>query len=95
MKDPYVYFLPWLEDTDVTTWTFAFVTIFVTFIAYTLVFFAVCLASFFSEKFNSLSDVNKFTWCAKGTKLFYFPIPVFTGLWYLLVDDSLKNDVVN
>ena len=95
MKDLYLYLIPMLEDTDVTTWTFTFITIFVTFVAFTLIVFAVCLASFLSEKFSSLSDVDKFTWCAKGTKVFYFPIPVFTGLWYLLVDDSLKNDVVN
>ena len=27
--------------------------------------------------------------------MFYFPIPVFTGLWYLLIDDTLDDDVVN
>ena len=27
--------------------------------------------------------------------MFYFPIPIFTGFWYLLVDNTLKDDVVN
>ena len=70
-------------------------TIAITVVAHTLVFVTVCIASFFLERFRALSDVDKFTWCAKGTKLFYFPIPIFTGLWYLLVDDTLKKDVVN
>jgi hypothetical protein len=95
MKDLYLYLLPWLEDTDVTAWPFVYSTIALTIVAYTLVFFAVCVASFFSERFRALGGVDKFTWCAKGTKVFYFPIPIFTGLWYLLVDDTLKDDIVN
>ena len=39
--------------------------------------------------------LTSFLWCIKGTKLFKFPIPIFTGMWYLLVDDTLKHDVVN
>ena len=57
--------------------------------------FAVCMVSFFSARFRALGDVDKLIWCAKGTKVFYFPIPVFTGFWYLLVDDTLKDDIVN
>ena len=95
MKDLYCYLLPWLEDTDVTTKSFIFSTITITAVVYTFLFFAVCIVSFFSERFRALGDVDKFIWCAKGTKVFYFPIPVFTGLWYLLVDDTLKDDIVN
>ena len=95
MKDLYLYLLPWLEDTDVTTWPFIFSTIAITIIAYTLLFLIVCIASFFLERFRAIGDVDKLLWCIKGTKLFYFPIPVFTGLWYLLVDDTLKDDIVN
>jgi hypothetical protein len=95
MKDLCLYLLPWLEDTDVTAWPFVFSTIALTVVAYTLLFITVCIASFFLKKFWALGDVDKFLWCIKGTKLFYFPIPVFTGLWYLLVDDTLKDDVVN
>ncbi len=95
MKDLYLYLLPWLEDTDVTTWPFVLSTIAVTVATYTLLFITVCIASFSSERFRALGDVEKFTWCAKGTKVFYFPIPIFTGLWYLLVDDTLKDDIVN
>ena len=93
MKD--LHLLSWLEDTDVTTWPFVFSTIAITVVVYTLVFLTVCTGSFFLERFRALGDVNKFTWCAKGTKIFYFPIPIFIGLWYLLVDDTLKDDVVN
>jgi hypothetical protein len=95
MKDLYFYLLPWLEDTDVTTWPFVFSTIATAVITYTLVFFTVCITSFFSERFRALADVDKYLWCTKLTKLFYFPIPIFTGLWYLLVDDTLKDDIVN
>ena len=95
MKDLYLYLLPSLEESDVTTRTFAFAMIFTTFVAYMLLFFAVCIASFFLEIFRALGDVDKFTWCVKYMKMFYFPIPIFTGLWYLLVDDTLKNDIVN
>ena len=93
MKD--LYLLPWLENTDVTTWPFIFSTIAITVLVYILVFVAVCIASFFLERFRALSDVDKFIWCAKGTKLFYFPFPIFTGLWYLLVDNTLRDDVIN
>jgi hypothetical protein len=34
MKDLYFYLLPWLEDTDVTTWPFVFSTIAITIVAY-------------------------------------------------------------
>ena len=95
MKDLYLYLLPWLEDTDVTTWPFIFSTIAITIVIYTLVFFTVCIASIFLERFRALGDVDKLLWCIKGAKLFYFPIPIFTGLWYLLVDNTLKDDVVN
>ena len=80
-----------------TTWPFVFFTIAIIVVVYTLVFLTVCIPSFFLERFRALSDVDKFTWCAKGTKLFYFPVPrpIFTGLWYLLVDDTLKHDIIN
>ena len=78
-----------------TTWLFIFSTIAITVIVYTLLFLTVCVASFFLERFKTLGDVDKLLWCIKGTKLFYFPIPVFTGMWFLLVDDTLKDDVVN
>ena len=67
----------------------------ITVVVYALVFFIVCIASFFLERFRALNCMDRFTWWAKGTKIFYFPIPFFTGLWYLLVDDTLKDDVVN
>jgi len=38
---------------------------------------------------------HKFTWCARIMKFFVFLIPVFTGLWYLAVDDTLQHDAVN
>ena len=95
MKDLYSYLVPWLEDIDVTTWSFIFSTITITAVVYTLLFSTVCIVSFFSERFRALGDVDKLIWCAKGTKVFYFPIPVFTGFWYLLVDDTLKDDIVN
>lgn len=63
----------------------------ITVVAYTLLF----IASFFLERFRALGEVDKFYWCTKGTKMFYCPIPVFIGLWYLLVDDTLKDDIVN
>ena len=80
MKDLYLYLLPWLEDTDVTTWPFIFSTIAITIVVYTLVFLTVCTASFFLERFRALDDADKFLWCIKGTKLFKFPIPIFTGM---------------
>ena len=95
MKDPYLYLLPWLEDTDVTTWSFIISTITLFIFAYILLFFTVCIVSFFSERFRALGDADKFIWCAKGVKVLYFPIPISIGLWYLLVDDTLKDDVVN
>ncbi len=96
MKDLYFDLLPWLEDADhVTTWPFVFSTIAITVVAYAFLFITVCVASFFLERFRALGDMDKYLWCIKGTKLFYFPIPVITGLWYLLVDDTLKDDVVN
>ena len=49
MKDLYLYLLPSLEETDVTTRTFAFATIFIMFVAYMLLLFAMCIASFFLE----------------------------------------------
>ena len=36
MKD--LYLLPWLEETDVTTWPFVFSTIAITIVVYTLVY---------------------------------------------------------
>ena len=74
---------------------FIFSIIAITIVVYALVFFIVCIASFFLERFRALNCMDRFTWWAKGTKIFYFPIPIFTGLWYLLVDDTLKDDVVN
>ena len=92
MKDLYLYLLPysWLEDTDVTTRPFIFSTIAITAVVYALVFFIVCIVSFFLERFRALNDMDSFTWWAKGTKILYCPIPIFTGLWYLLVDDILN-----
>ena len=78
-----------------TIWPFVFSTIAITFVAYTLIFLTVCIVSIFMERFRALGDADKLLWCIKGTKFFYFPIPIFTGLWYLLVDDTLKDDVVN
>ena len=95
MKDLYLYLLPSLEESDVATRTFAFATICLIFVAYMLLFFTMCVASFFSETFRALGDVDKFTWCVKCMKMFYFPIPILTGLWYLLVDGTLKDDIVN
>ena len=95
MKDLYVFLVPSLKDTEVTTWNFKIATVAITCILYSLLFFVVSLVSFTTERFRVLSGVDKFTWCAKGTKVFYFPIPVFTGFWFLLVDDTLKDDVVN
>ena len=93
--DPFVYLFPALEGTDVTTWKFKFITVGLTFTAFALILFAVYLASLLVVKFKSLSDVEKFTWCARIMKFFMFPIPIFTGFWYLAVDDTLHNDVVN
>lgn len=54
------------------------------------------MLSILSSTFRSLNGVDKFTWCvAKATKVLYFPLPILTGYWYLLVDDSLSTDVVN
>ena len=78
-----------------TTRPFIFSTIAITAVVYALVFFIVCIVSFFLERFRALNGMDRFTWWAKGTKIFYCPIPIFTGLWYLLVDDTLKDDVVN
>ena len=93
--DIYVYFFPSLEDVDVTDQQFTFLTILYMFLAALLVYSLICLASFSSSTFRSLSGVDKFTWCAKATKVLYFPLPILTGYWYLLVDDSLSKDVVN
>ena len=90
-----MYFFPSLEDVDVTDQQFIFLTILYTFLASLLLYSLVSLASFSSSTFRSLSGVDKFTWCAKATKVFYFPLPILTGYWYLLVDDSLSKDVVN
>ena len=95
MKDLYVYLLPWLEDTDVTTWKFIQATTCITCIFYMITFLTVHCLSSLSERYTFLSDVEKFSWCLNGTKAFYSLIPTLTGLWYLLVDDTLKNDVVN
>ena len=74
---------------------FILLTIVITFFAFMLLYFLVCLVSLLSARFRSLSGVDRFTWCAKATKVFYFPLPILTGFWYLLVDDTLHNDVVN
>ena len=78
-----------------TTWPFIFSTTAITAATCTLLFLTLCAATFFLEKFGALSGVEKFMLCHKVTKLFYFPIPIFIGLWYLLVDDTLKDDIVN
>ena len=93
--DLYVYLFPALETTDVTTKQFKFGVIMVTFVIYTSLFFVVYLVSKTSVRFNSLHSADRFTWCVRLTKELYFPIPVFTGLWYLLVDDTLRNDIAN
>ena len=95
MKDLYLLLAPWLKDTNETAWNFKISTVAITCISYTLLFFVVSLASFTTERFRVLNGVDKFTWCAKSTKVFYFPVPVVTGFWFLLVDDTLKDDVVN
>ena len=53
----------------------------------------VYIASLFLDTFRALSDLDKFHWCSKVPKMFYFPIPIFIGLWHLLVDDILKDDI--
>ena len=92
--DIYVYFFPSLEDVDVTSQRFIFLTIIYTVLAALLVYSLVCLVSFSSSTFRSLNGVDKFMWCAKATKVFYFPLPILTGYWYLLVDDSLSKDPI-
>ena len=82
--DIYVYFLPSLEDVDVTDQQFTFLTILYTFLAALLVYSLICLASFSSNTFRSLSGVYKFTWCAKATKVLYFPLPILMGYWSFL-----------
>ena len=42
-----------------TTWSFIFFIITITAVVYTLLFFAVCIVSFFSERFGALGDVDK------------------------------------
>ena len=69
MKDLHLLFCSWLEDIDVTTWTFVSSTIAIPVVVscvYTLVFLTVCAGSFFLERFRALGDVDKFTWCAAG-----------------------------
>ena len=86
---------PILETVDVTTNTFIVTTIIATFVIYTLLFFVVYVWSRTLVRFQAIKDVDKFTWCAKLTKVFYFPIPILTGLWFLLVDDTLRSDIAN
>ena len=93
--DPFVYLFPALEGTDVTTRKFKFAVVGLTFVVYALILLAVYLASLLSVNFKSLSDVEKFTWCARLMKVFFFPFPILTGFWYLAVDGTLRNDVVN
>lgn len=93
--DIYVYFFPSLKDVDVTDWWFVTLVIFYTFLVSLLVYIVISLISFTSSRFRCLSGVDKFTWCAKATKVLYFPFPILTGYWYLLVDDSLYMDAVN
>ena len=97
MKDLFLYLLPWLEDTDVTTWSFIFSTIAITVVFYTLLISLMCIVSLFLDKFRKLlviwisfSGVLKSPRCST-----VLAIPIFTGLWYLLVDDTLKDDIVN
>jgi len=93
--DPFVYLFPALEGTDVTTGKFKLITVGLTCVVYALILLAVYLASPMSVNFKSLSDLEKFTWYTKIMKVFFFPFPIFTGFWYLAVDGTLRNDVVN
>lgn len=64
--------------------------------SYTLLIIVVYIASLLLDTFRAPGDIDKFLWCMmKVPKMFYCPISVFTGLWHLLVDDTLKEDVVN
>jgi hypothetical protein len=92
MKDLYFYLL---QDTDVTTWPFVFSTIAITIVAYTLLFITASIVPFFLERFRALDDKDKLLLSTKITKFFYNTIPAFIGLWYLLVDDTLKDDIIN
>ena len=60
-----------------------------------MLFFVVYFWSRKLARFQALKDADKFTWCTRLTFVFYSPIPILTGLWFLLVDDTLKNDVAN
>jgi len=71
--DPFVYLFPALEGTDVTTRKFKFAVVGLTFVVYALILLAVYLASLLSVNFKSLSDVEKFTWCARLMKVFFSP----------------------
>ena len=95
MKDPLVFLYPPLSSIDVTSSEVKLYTLIITFISFTAIFFLSYFLSFSFATFKGLRTKEKVFWCLAFVRGIFGVNCTLIGLWYLAVDEVLKENVVH